>query len=173
MKLNRKTASWSIAILAAALLVTAGMTGVTFGAAAPANAGFEKLKTLVGTWESPMDGGGSYTVTYRLVSNGTVLMEESSVEAMVTMYHPDGDSVMLTHYCAGNNQPRMRAAGLTQGNVLNFRFVDVTNAAAAKEGIMKDLKITFDDADHYSAEWTNSDKDGKESPYTFHLKRRK
>ena len=115
MRMNSKGAIRPIVMVAAAMFVTVGMTGMTFGAGAPANVGFEKLKTLVGTWESPMEGGKSFTVTYRLVSNGTVLMEESGMEEMVTMYHPDGDSVMLTHYCAGNNQPRMRAAGLMEG----------------------------------------------------------
>ena len=172
MRMQSKGAIRSIGMMAVALIVAA-MTVTTVGAAAPANAGFEKLKTLVGTWESPMEGGKSFTVTYRLVSNGTVLMEESGMEGMITMYHPDGDSVMLTHYCAGNNQPRMRAAGLKDGNKLNFKFVDVTNAAAATEGIMKHLNLTLEDSDHYTAEWINSDKDGKESPYTFHLTRKK
>src|SRR5258705_12262767 len=97
MRMHSKGVIRSIAMMAAALIVAA-MTVTTIGAAAPANAGFEKLKTLVGTWESPMDGGKSFTMTYRLGSNGTGLMEESGVGGMVTMDHPEGESGMLTPY---------------------------------------------------------------------------
>ena len=29
---------------------------------------------------------------------------------MITMYHPDGDGLALTHYCMLGNQPRMKAS---------------------------------------------------------------
>ena len=153
-------------------LAVLAMAATTVQADDKGNAGFEKLKGLVGTWEAPGMSGSPVTVTYKLVSGGTALMEELSVMGMVTMYYPDGESVMLTHYCAGNNQPRMRAAGLAEGSKLNFKFVDVTNEKAAEHGIMKHLNVAFQDADHFTAEWINS-KDGSESPMLMEFTRKK
>jgi len=170
-----------LVMTALAVMVLIAAASLAAPAAAPAaqqapqavNAGFEKLKTLVGTWETKDDNGKSTIVSYRLVSGGSVLMEEVGEHAMVTMYHPDGDSVMMTHYCESKNQPRMRAAGLSKdGSKLNFKFVDVTNAAASTQGVMNHLKITFVDADHFTEEWTNS-KDGVDTPWTFSLARKK
>ena len=158
----------SLAVLSAIVLTVV----TTVPAAEQGNAGFEKLKSLVGTWEAPGQSGTPVTVTYKLVSGGSALMEELSVADMVTMYYPDGDSVMLTHYCAGNNQPRMRAAGLAEGSKLNFKFVDVTNEKAAEHGIMKHLNVAFQDADHFTAEWINS-KEGAESPMVMKFTRKK
>ena len=51
-------------------------------------------------------------ISYRLVSNGTTLMETMDSghdTSMVTMYHVDGSRILATHYCAAGNQPRMAA----------------------------------------------------------------
>ncbi len=78
-------------------------------------AAFERLKSLVGTWEGSSARDGAARVTYELVSGGSVLVERFSAEslpgggAMLTTYYPDGADLMLTHYCLAKNQPRMRA----------------------------------------------------------------
>jgi len=43
-----------------------------------------------------------------------------------TVFHPDHADVVLTHYCAQGNQPRLRAAEVGDAAV-TFRFADVTN----------------------------------------------
>jgi hypothetical protein len=139
------------------------------------NAAFDKLKTLVGEWDAKGGEAGGVKVTYKLMSGGTVLMESIAMGSsdMVTIYHRDGDAVMLTHYCEANNQPRMRASKLSaDGKTLDFKFVDVTNEAYSTEGIMKNVKLTWQDADHFTQEWTYS-KDGKETPEVFTYARRK
>src|SRR5215469_15559428 len=73
---------------------------------------FDKLKPLVGEWQSKSPDGHVVHVSYHMASGGTALLETIKPEGeaeMVTVYHPDGDSVMMTHYCAAGNQPRMRA----------------------------------------------------------------
>jgi hypothetical protein len=144
------------------------------GEAAPA---FDKMKTLVGTWEgkSPM---GPVVITYRLVSGGSVLESEIKTPAMpehdmVTMIHPDGSRVLLTHYCAEANQPRMAATGLSgDGKSIDFGFVDVSNLKGPDAGHMQHVAYTFRDADHYSEVWTYRE-NGKETPHAFEMTRRK
>jgi hypothetical protein len=137
---------------------------------------FEKLKTLVGEWEGKLPDGKTARVNYRLTAVGSALVETlmpGDPKEMVTVYHPDGESVMLTHYCAARNQPRMRAKPQA-GEIkeLAFGFVDVTNLASPGAGHMRDLVITFLDEDHFTARWTYR-KEGKDEPEVFSYTRKK
>ncbi|MDR4471533.1 MAG: hypothetical protein MRJ92_02410 [Nitrospira sp.] len=61
--------------------------------------------------------GSSYKIA--LGSGGTTLTETLTPPdspPMTTMYYSDGDQLMLTHYCSLNNQPRMRAAAVKEGD---------------------------------------------------------
>lgn len=121
-----------------------------------AGAAFDRLRTLVGDWESKAPDGSPITLTYRLVAGGHTLMEENSYGSMVTMYHRDGAGLMLTHYCAGDNQPRMRAKGLTpDGAGIDFQFADVTNLSGPDGAYMGSMKVTFVDNDHITQEWVH------------------
>jgi len=94
-------------------------------AAEPPNAGWEKVKSLVGEWEGTTDGK-PYRITYKSVSNGTAIMETiegPEAAQMVTLYHPDGATLLMTHYCSMGNQPRMRSKGLDKGT-LAFAYLD-------------------------------------------------
>ena len=68
-----------------------------------ASATFDKLKTLVGTWESDTPKG-KIIAKFELTSGGTALLEHLSSPwdgEMITIYTLDGDRVLLTHYCHG------------------------------------------------------------------------
>lgn len=129
---------------------------------APAHPGFEKLKSLVGEWkgnmrdvDEPQTARHEVQATYRLVGADSAVEEYLSHGNMVTMYHPDGGSLMLTHYCAVHNQPRMRAAAFKNGDEsLKFFFVDATNMADPNAEHMHNLAFTFRDKDHFTQEWT-------------------
>jgi len=142
--------SRAIAILAvvAAALPLAGETR--------ANPSWEKLKSLVGTWDGH-EGSQPVSITYTLVSNGTSLMESLNGAHdmnMITMYAPDGDTIVATHYCAMGNQPRMRAKPGANPNTLDFQFVDATNLQDPKGDVMRGLVVTFQDANHFQQTWT-------------------
>ena len=100
--------------------------------------------------------------TYRLVSNGTALMETLvSPESgdMVTMYHPDGNGLVMTHYCSENTQSRMRAPG-DDGKTIRFSFVDVTNLSSPDAMRMTGLVLTM--KDHGSLQrGVDGDRDGE------------
>jgi hypothetical protein len=140
------------------------------------SAAFEKLKSLAGEWEGKASTGETARVSYQIVSGGSAVMEtihEKNGPGMITVYHLDGEAIMVTHYCSVGNQPRMRAVP-PQGEVksLKFSFVDVTNLAKPSAGHMKSLTLTFQDADHIKQEWTYSD-GGKDATEVFTLERKK
>lgn len=148
------------------------------GTSPPAgNPGWDKLKTLVGEWKGTYAGTdpgaagmGEVRLSYKLVSNGTSLMEtmESGHDTeMITMYHPDGNRILATHYCSMGNQPRLATAGLTgNGTTLKFSLVDATNASGPDAELMQGLVVTFQDADHFTQAWT-SRLQGKDQVGTF------
>ncbi len=144
--------------IALALLLTFALCPRPAAAQANANAGFEKMRTLVGDWEGKTESGKAVRVSYKLVSNGTALLETLSPPGeseMVTVYHPDGSSVGMTHYCSGNNQPQMRTAPVTASvSQLAFNFVRATNLAGPTAGHMHNLVVTFQDQDHFTQKWT-------------------
>lgn len=120
---------------------------------AASNPTFDAMKKLVGRWS-----GKSGDVKYELVSGGTALMETIDMgkgQGMVTMYTPDGEGVLMTHYCAMGNQPRMRAgaADPKTGEIV-FTFVDVTGAKKADEPIMNGLTLK-PAGDKLTADWSN------------------
>jgi hypothetical protein len=158
-------------IAAFAVLVAAIAHGLA--SAADTNLAWDKMKSLVGTWQGTAEGR-PVSVTYTLVSNGTSLMESLTGDHdtnMITMYAPDGGSIVATHYCAAGNQPRMRAkASASNVTSLDFQFVDATNTAAAPE-LMKRLVVTFQDPNHFTQSWTSST-EGKEQTTDFVYTRR-
>jgi hypothetical protein len=147
--------------------------------AQPAAVAFDKLKALAGDWID-QDGAfgmkGKVAVTYRVTGGGSTVIETLFVgtpHEMTTVYHKDGRHVVLTHYCAAGNQPRMRAT-TTDGRSLAFDFDGGTNLDPAKDGHMHAGQVEFVDADHVRATWIGWDK-GKPSGHspTFSLERKK
>lgn len=136
---------------------------------------FEKLKSLVGEWEGTLPDGGTGRATYRLTSGGSVLVETmmpGEPMEMITVYHPDGDSVVATHYCEAKNQPRMRAASSREAKEIAFKFLDVTNLASPSAPHMRELLLTFQGEDHFTARWTYRE-NGKDSPMVIKYTRKR
>ena len=152
-----------------AVLSAAWLAAAAGGSDAKVNAGWERMKSLIGRWEGTAEGN-QVSVTYKLVSNGTSLMEIMDMpgesEAMITMYHPDGGELLATHYCASGNQPRLRLRSAGDPGMLDFAFVDATNVADSSGEVMQRLVVTFQDADHIKQTWT-AKKDGKSHSSDF------
>lgn len=125
-----------------------------------------RFKALAGAWEtSDEDGDGKpdTQVFYRVVSGGTAVAEflmPGTEHEMVSMYHQDGDSLMMTHYCAIGNQPRMRARAGADAKQVVFEFADGTNMKSRDEMHIDGLHLTFVDDDHLIAAWKTY-RDGK------------
>jgi hypothetical protein len=138
---------------------------------------FVKLQKLVGTWESKRPDGKTSLTEITSVSAGSALMMMQPDEghgSMVTMIHPDGDRVLLTHYCSAKNQPRMVGELMPDGKAVKFTFLDATNAGGAGQpGMMRGVVLSMPDDDHMSQQWTFRGADGKDMSETFNLVRKK
>ncbi len=119
-------------------------------------AAFARLKTLAGEWEGDT-GAGQAHLSYEIVAGGTALLERetgANRPTMLTLYHPDGDRLLLTHYCMAGNQPRMQAQSFdTQTGELKFEFVDATNLASPAGGHMHSVAFRFVDENHVITQW--------------------
>ena len=133
------------------------------------------MKSLVGEWDATASSGQPVHVSYRLISNGTALMETQTADEseMVTIYNPDGEQVLLTHYCSHGNEPRMRAK-VAPGEVekLDFRLVDVANLSSPKALHRNRLVVTFQDSRHFTQEWTSVE-NGRSGTEIFRFARAK
>jgi hypothetical protein len=143
------------------------------------NPAFEQFKEIAGEWAGKdLAGkvGSDVRVKYQVTSGGTAVVETlfpGSDHEMVTVIHPDGDSLLLTHYCMMGNQPQMKAPATGNGREVAFKFVRATNLASDKDMHMHDVTYRFVDKDTLKAEWTHYC-DGKPAgQIVFELKRQK
>ncbi|HEX4602656.1 MAG TPA: hypothetical protein VH724_01560 [Candidatus Angelobacter sp.] len=149
------------------------ITATAWCVAPSAPAAFTSLTSLAGDWQLKAEGMPPQILTLKVVSGGSVLMESMEHESMVTMYHLDKDHVMMTHYCAAQNQPRMQAQISDDGKTFTFDFLDATNLANPADGHMRKMVLTIQDKDHFTEEWFFN-KNGKDNEHgVFHLTRKK
>lgn len=139
----------------------------------------DRFAALAGEWTGKgMHGDMEHEsrIVYKVTSGGSAVVETidpGSDHEMITVIHPDGDSLLLTHYCMLGNQPQMRAKPKAGENKVAFEFVKATNLKSDKDMYMRDVTFTFVDKDTLKTEWTNFN-DGKEAgKATFVLKRKK
>jgi hypothetical protein len=138
---------------------------------------FDVMKSLTGNWEGKTTMGDPVSVSYRLTSGGSALMSEIQTEMkgqsedMITMIHLDGGRLLLTHYCAAGNQPRMQASTSEDGKTITFDFLDATNLSSPEAGHMHRVVFTFLDANHHTETWQFTDH-GKEIVENFDLKKK-
>jgi hypothetical protein len=126
----------------------------------PVDVAFERFKRLVGDWEiaGPKDEAQKRKIQarYRLTAGGSALVETvfpGQEMEMVTVYHRDGDQLMLTHYCHLGNQPRMRTREIDSVSDLVFELVGGGNLDPAKDTHMHSARFHFVDSDHLHTEW--------------------
>lgn len=138
------------------------------------NAQFDHLKKLDGTWENT-DKDHPCTVTYKVSSGGTALLETLSTGKgdMLTVYHPDGEGLSMTHYCMLGNQPHMKADKESKPGTLRFVCDGGSNLKCATDPHMHALVITFVDADHVKMDWTLYGGGKEQGVHSFNLARKK
>ena len=136
---------------------------------------FEQLKTLAGSWEGTMDGRPLH-VWLRVTSMGNALMHEmkgAGPDNPITMFHLDGERLMLTHYCDAGNQPRMVATISPDGKTITFNFLEATNLLTSQMGHMQRVTFNFIDADHHTENWEFAMANGKQMGGLLDLRRTK
>jgi hypothetical protein len=148
--MNTKITSFcATLLLAAAGWLNAGEPGT----AKPGSPEFERMKTLVGTWNGKTDMGQGpvdLTVQYRLLAAGSVLEERvfaGTPNEMVTMYYDKEGKLALTHYCMMGNRPAMFLKA-SDARSLQFDFdQSCCEIHPDKESHMHAMTLRFDDAD--------------------------
>lgn len=136
-----------------------------------ASSALDRMKGLAGTWE-----GEGMTVTYKVTAGGSAVMETlgpGTEKEMITMYHVDGEDLVLTHYCMLGNQPRMKAPKDSKGDSIRFSFAGGGNLKAEKDMHMHSLVLTFQDKDHVKQEWTMFEGGKEKGVHAFSLTRKK
>jgi hypothetical protein len=141
-------------------------------------AALEPFKQLAGEWVGKGKHGDKereIRVVYKVTSGGSAVVETidpGSAHEMVTVIHPDGDALLLTHYCMLGNQPHMKAQPKAGDNKVAFEFVKATNLKSDKDMYMRTVTFTFVDNNTLKTEWTHYS-GGKESgKAVFELKRK-
>jgi hypothetical protein len=158
--------------IAACTLMLLSTTAVF--AQSDAQKSFDQLKSLAGSWEGKNSQGQPVQVSYRMTAGGSALMSEINGhgEDMISMIHLDGaNRLLLTHYCAVGNQPRMLASASPDGKTITFNFVDATNLDTPQSGHMDHLVIAMLDPKHHTEEWNFTDH-GKQTKEVFDLTRK-
>ena len=140
-----------------ALLTLAGATSVA--AAAPeATAAFTQLKGLVGEWEGHIEtpDGPPGAVRYELTAGGSAVMETlfpGTPHEMLTVYHLDGGDLVLTHYCASGNQPRMKLRSASAAELV-FEYAGQGVAKPESDTHMHAARLRLLGPDRLEADWT-------------------
>ena len=158
-----------IAVSIATLMVVFSASLVM--AESDAHKSFDLLKGMEGNWTGKNQQGQPLQVTFRLTAGGSALMSEihgHGAENMVTMFHMDGDRLLMTHYCGAGNQPRMKVIS-SDAKSVSFEFFDGTNIGPGA-GHMQHATFSQPDSDHHTEEWVFLDH-GKEMKELFTLER--
>lgn len=169
--MNRSTLKSAVAVH---VLVAAVFALAAAGSAqTEAQKAFAAIKNMPGTWEGRSSDGQSIRVDFKVTAGGSAVMSEIlGHEDMISMFNLDGPNrLLMTHYCAAGNQPRMQASVSPDGKRITFTFVDATNLATPDVAHMQSMILTLLDDNHHTEEWTFADH-GQEHTVVFDLRRK-
>lgn len=114
-----------------------------------------RVKALEGTWElESEDGTRQVASVFTVSSHGSVVREvmfPGSEHEMTNVYHLDGSELVMTHYCAEGNQPRLVARAV-DASTLAFHYESVSNLGP-EATFMGELALVHAEADTLRAEW--------------------
>jgi hypothetical protein len=160
-------------VIVEALIAAAFALAAAASAQTDAQKAFEAIKNMPGTWEGKTADGQSVRVDFKVTAGGSAVMSEIlGHEDMISMFHLDGPGrLLMTHYCAVGNQPRMQASVSPDGKTITFTFVDATNLTTPDAGHMQRMILTLVDENHHTEEWIFADH-GKEHSVVFDLRRK-
>ncbi len=145
---------WLRAVLTVAMLAATAARAV-----AADEDPFQRIKKLEGVWVA-IDEKGETTnqvvSIFHVTANGHTVQEimfPGAANEMINMYYRDGDSVRVTHYCAGGNQPTMRLVPTPKAGVVQLEFVDITNMITMDDEHMHEGEFRWLGDDRLRTEW--------------------
>ena len=112
---------------------------------------------LAGRWSGTAPDGSGGTTEFVVSSNGSAVREimlAGTEHEMTNMYTLDGNALTMTHYCAGGNQPHMRATSIEDGRIV-FAPAGVSDLKAEDEVYMGGMTLVIKDADTIEQHWAS------------------
>ncbi len=140
-----------------------------------ANAVFDKFRALSGDWEGTVAWSGQppskIGAHYHVTGNRSAVVEDLTND-MTSVYYLDGSDLRMTHFCAAQNQPRLKADSFGRNNnSITFSFVDITNLRSPSAGHVQGLDVEFLAPDHIKLQF-HFVADGKERDELLDLRRK-
>jgi hypothetical protein len=114
------------------------------------------VSALEGRWRGASPDGQTQYTEFAVTSAGSVVREvmmPGEEHEMVNMYALDGNSLVMTHYCAGGNQPRMRATSIEDGR-MSFVADGVSDLKAKDEIYMGAMTLEIVDEGRIVQHWS-------------------
>ncbi len=143
-----------------------------------AHSAFEVLKAMAGTWKGTVaaDGGEAREteIVYEVRSAGHSVVQTFSPgkpHEMFSVYHLDGDDLLMTHYCAIGNSPKMKFKATGEPGQLKWEFNGGANLDPAKDAHAHEGHMMITGPDSYVSESIGWNDGGPASKRTFTMKR--
>jgi hypothetical protein len=114
---HRRVLIGVLAVVLALGATVASLAQTSGGGGADPKALFEELKKLQGDWDAQWQSRTyqadkpAVRTQIRVIAGGTAVRETTGTgtdQEMASIYHLDGNDLVITHYCALGNQPQMR-----------------------------------------------------------------
>ena len=140
----------------------------------------EPVSGLVGEWDMTDETGAEVLASrFEVTGGGSAVCETmfpGTEYQMTNLYHMDGQKLVVTHYCAVGNQPRMaatKARRTDEGLVYEFKFQSVSNLRPEHDHYMGQMTMTICDNGTVRQDWRSYDREGAlGEPVIFELRRR-
>jgi hypothetical protein len=129
---------------------------------------FQRIRRLEGTWLVVNERGEveeQISSVFRVTSNGHSVVETmfpGTPNEMINVYYRDVDKVLVTHFCAGGNQPILQLVPSARADTVVLQFVDITNMATIDDEHMHEGQYQWLGEDRLRTEW-RSFKRGRQS----------
>ncbi|MCA9278658.1 MAG: hypothetical protein H6815_10755 [Phycisphaeraceae bacterium] len=138
---------------------------------------FDQIKALEGDWYMTDDNGQEHlAMEFDVIAAGSAVREimfRDSEAEMTNLYHLDGNKLVITHYCAAGNQPRMVATSTASDGSIPFKFESVSNLVSADGSYMGSLVLHMPDSNTLIEDWgTYMGEKLDSNRHRFDLKRR-
>ena len=139
-----------------------------------------QISELLGDWEmADEEGTQQHVATFAMTAGGSAVREimfPGDDHEMTNLYHMDGGDLVITHYCAAGNQPRMVASQAVEtddGTVFHFEFESVSNLRESHDHYMGNMTLTILKSGGLRQDWRSYDREGNlTDPMIFMLSRK-
>ena len=139
-----------------------------------------QISQLLGDWEMTDEQGTRHlAATFAMTAGGSAVREimfPGDAQEMTNLYHMDGEDLVVTHYCAAGNQPRMvtsQAVETDDGSVFHFEFESISNLRESHDHYMGNMTLTSLNSGGLRQDWRSYDSEGNlTEPVTFLLSRK-